>query len=53
MPESLELSDFSLPASVMLAEHQRVSNLYLHNAAMGERRVSIIYCSSREVALSS
>lgn len=41
MPESLELSDFSLPASVMLAEHQRVSNLYLHNAAMGERRVSI------------
>ncbi|MES1245148.1 MAG: hypothetical protein ABUT39_26320 [Acidobacteriota bacterium] len=41
MPESLERSDSSLPASIMLAEHQRVSSLYLHNAAMGERRVTI------------
>lgn len=41
MADPRESSDPSLPASVMLAEHQRVSNLYLHNAAMGERRVTI------------
>ncbi len=35
------MSSDSNPAAVMLAEHQRVSELYLHNAAMGERRVTI------------
>jgi len=28
-------------SSFLLAEHERVANLYLHNAAMGERRISI------------
>jgi hypothetical protein len=41
LSKSPEVADSDIFAAVMLAEHERVSNLYLHNAAMGERRVTI------------
>lgn len=39
--KGFEAADPEASTAIMLAEHERVSNLYLHNAAMGERRVTI------------
>lgn len=40
-PEASRVVEEQGSSSFLLAEHGRVANLYLHNAAMGERRISI------------
>jgi hypothetical protein len=41
VPEAPHIVEEQGSSSFLLAEHARVANLYLHNAAMGERRISI------------